>query len=119
MKIVVTSKGKDLDSELDSRFGRALHFIVFDTDTNEFRAVDNSQNLNAVQGAGIQAAENVSASGAKHLITGNCGPKAFRVLHAVGITVFLCKGGTVKEAIQKFQAGELEEANQPNVGGHW
>ena len=59
MKVVVTSQGQDLSSQVDSRFGRAKNFIVVDTQTDEFSVHDNTQNVNAAQGAGIQAARTV------------------------------------------------------------
>lgn len=55
MRVAVTSQGRQLSSLVDPRFGRAKYFMVVDTETGEFTAADNSQNLNAVQGAGIQA----------------------------------------------------------------
>ncbi|MDH3567576.1 MAG: dinitrogenase iron-molybdenum cofactor biosynthesis protein, partial [Desulfobacteraceae bacterium] len=33
MKIAVTSRGKDLDSPVDPRFGRAAYILVVDTKT--------------------------------------------------------------------------------------
>ena len=55
MKVIVTSQGQELNSPVDPRFGRAKYFLVVDTETGDFSAADNSQNLNAAQGAGIQA----------------------------------------------------------------
>jgi len=119
MKVVVTATGGALTDSLDPRFGRAKYFIVVDTDTNELAAHDNVQNLNAAQGAGIQAAETVAQLGAEAVITGNVGPKAFRALNAAGIKVYLSGEGTVADAIRKFKAGELPEASAANVEGHW
>ena len=36
MKIVVSTTGKSLDSNVESRFGRSTGFILFDTDTQNF-----------------------------------------------------------------------------------
>ena len=119
MNIAVTAKGKTLDSELDPRFGRAAQFIIFDSETGEFAAMDNSQNLNAAQGAGIQAAQNVINTGSEVLLTGHCGPKAFRTLNAGIVEVYTLDQGTVQEAIDKFKAGELTKANSADVEGHW
>ena len=119
MKILVTAKGKQTNDEVDPRFGRAKFFILVDTDTNETTAHDNSQNLNAAQGAGIQAAETVARLGAEAVVTGNVGPKAFRVLNTAGIKVYLCPQTTVDEAVRKFKAGELKEVSSANVEGHW
>lgn len=119
MKILVTAKGKQTSDEVDPRFGRARFFILVDTETNEVTVHDNSQNLNAAQGAGIQAAQGVVQLGAEAVVTGNVGPKAFRVLNTAGIKVYLCPQTTVDEAIRKFKAGELKEVSSANVEGHW
>ena len=119
MKIAVTATSTDISSALDLRFGRARYFIVVDTETNEAVAHDNSQNLNAAQGAGIQSAETVVRLGAEAVVSGNVGPKAFRALKAAGVKMFLAHEGTVAEAISKFKAGELKEAASANVEGHW
>ena len=85
MKIAFSTSGETLDSPLDARFGRAPKFLVYDLDSETFEVVDNRQNLNAAQGAGIQSAETVARLGVNILVTGHCGPKAFRVLRAAGI----------------------------------
>jgi predicted Fe-Mo cluster-binding NifX family protein len=82
MKLVFASTGSDLESALDSRFGRCPCLVCYDTESKEVNSVNNSQNLNAVQGAGIQAATTVAALGAEYIFCGHCGPKAFRVFEA-------------------------------------
>jgi len=119
MKILLTAKGKQTSDEVDPRFGRAKFFVLVDTATNEITAHDNSQNLNAAQGAGIQAAETVSRLGAEAVVTGNVGPKAFRALNAAGIKIYLSNDATVADAIRRFKAGELKEVSVANVEGHW
>jgi predicted Fe-Mo cluster-binding NifX family protein len=119
MKIVVTSTGSDLSAAVDPRFGRAQHFILFDSETGAFQAADNAQNLNAVQGAGIQAAQNAVELGAEVVLTGHCGPKAFRTLQAAGVQVVVNAAGTVAEALEKFKTGELKASVQADVEGHW
>ena len=56
---------------------------------------------------------------AQALITGHCGPKAFRVLRAAGIKVFNTDAPTIAEALSRFRAGELIEAQSANIEGHW
>ncbi len=119
MKVIVTARGESIDSQMDPRFGRAQYFVLVDTETNALTAHDNAQNLNAAQGAGIQAAEKVANLGAEAVITGNAGPNAFRTLNAAGIKVYLCEPMTVADAIHKFKAGELKETAVANVAGHW
>lgn len=119
MNIAITSKGDSLDSQIDPRFGRAQKFIIYDSETGEFACIDNSQNLNAAQGAGIQAAQNVINTGSEILITGHCGPKAFRTLKAGNMTVYTVDQMSVKEAIEKFKNNELESTESADVDGHW
>ena len=119
MKVAMTSQGKDLESPIDPRFGRAKGFVVVDTDTGAFDFHDNAQNLNAAQGAGIQAARNVAELEVEALVTGNVGPKAFITLNAAGIKVYTGASGTLLEALEQFKAGKLELAEESNVEGHW
>jgi predicted Fe-Mo cluster-binding NifX family protein len=119
MKVVFTTSGSDLNAPLDGRFGRAPKFLIYDLDMDDFSVIDNQQNLTATQGAGVQSAETVARTGAKAVITGNCGPKAFRVLSAAGIKVFNASASTVAAALEQYRAGELIEAGSPSVEGHW
>jgi len=120
MKIAVTSLGEGLDSKVDTRFGRARYYVVYDTETKEAETVDNSVNMNASHGAGIQAAETVANTGAKVLITGHVGPNAFRSLDAVGIKVVTgADGDNVRDAVEKFEKGELNNTGGADVEGHW
>jgi predicted Fe-Mo cluster-binding NifX family protein len=119
MKLAVTSQGGTLQSPLDPRFGRAKLFILLDTETGAFSVVDNSVNLNAAQGAGIQAAKKIVELGADALITGHVGPKAFSTLQAGKIKIYAGATGTVADAVQQFKDGKLEAATSADVEGHW
>lgn len=119
MKIVFTTSGRDVDAPLDRRFGRAAGFLVYDIDHQTYEVVDNTQNLQAAQGAGIQAAQTVVDTGAEAVITGHCGPKAFRVLGAAGIAVYNSDSATIAEALAAYKEGRLQRASGANVEGHW
>ena len=119
MKIAVTSQGPDMNSEIDPRFGRAKFFIVVDTVTGTAAPHDNTQNLNAVQGAGIQAAQNVVSLGVEAVVTGNVGPKAFTTLQAGNVKTYIGAAGSVDDAVQQLEAGQLTCVSKPNVEGHW
>ena len=99
--------------------GRAAWFIISDSETGEFEAVKNEQNLAAAQGAGIQSAQLVVNHGAQAVLTGHCGPKAFRVLKAANVRIYVGVDGTVQDALEKFKAGSLQEAAEADVEGHW
>jgi len=119
MKIAVTSQGTDLDSQVDPRFGRAAYILIVDTETFEFDVLDNKENVNALKGAGIQAASVVNDKGAEVLLTGYCGPKAFMTLEAAKIRVANDVEGTVEDAVKAFNEGKLTFAEKANVEGQW
>jgi predicted Fe-Mo cluster-binding NifX family protein len=111
MKIALTTSGNNLNAPLDSRFGRAPKFLIYDLEKNTFEVMDNEQNLNALQGAGIQSAQNIARLGVKALVTGYCGPKASKVLRAAGIKIYNSTAANVKEALDQFRSNELSEAS--------
>ena len=76
-------------------------------------------NLNAPQGAGIQAAQAVVRLGAHAVLTGNVGPKAFAALQAGQVAIYPGASGTVRQALEQWQSGSLQPAPKANVEGHW
>jgi len=119
-KIAVSAQGPGLDEPIDPRFGRAAGFLIVDPQTMEFEYLDNGSSQVLAQGAGLQAAEIVARAGANLVLTGFVGPKAFQALAAAGIKVGQDLDGlTVREAVERFKAGQIEAAGGPNKGGHW
>ena len=119
MKIAVSSIGNSADTQVDQRFGRASGFMIFDTEKNEYEYLPNNQVLNLPQGAGIQAAQNVVNANVNAVITGHCGPKAFKVLELAEVDVYLGVSGKVEDIIKQFNEGKLEKASNADVEGHW
>ena len=119
MKIAFTTSGNDLNGPLDSRFGRAPKFLIYDIEANTFEIMDNAQNLNAAQGAGIQSAQNIARLGVGALVTGHCGPKAFHTLQPAAIKIYNTSAATISEALEQYRAGKLDEASSADVNGHW
>ncbi len=119
MKIAISTTGSTTDSLVELRFGRASSFLIYDTDTQSHTVIDNTQQLNAAQGAGIQAAGHIINFGADILISGHCGPKAMKVLKSSSIKVFLCKSDTVQNVITAHAQGDLTEITEADVEEHW
>jgi predicted Fe-Mo cluster-binding NifX family protein len=109
MKIVVSAQGRELDSAVDARFGRAPYLLVVDTETREVEVIDNAGGTAAAHGAGVQAASAIAATPAEALISGSVGPKALATLEKAGIDVYLAADVTVEEAVSAFTGGELEQ----------
>ena len=110
MKIAFTTSGKTWRDPIDIRFGRAKGFFIVDTETNETSYIDNSDNVDAAQGAGTGAAAAIVESGIKELITGKVGPNAASVLKAAHVKVFGGIGYTsIQEAYNRYKRGVLTE----------
>lgn len=118
MKIAISSTGEYLSNDIDLRFGRAAGFIIYDLNTSNYNFVNNIQKFEASQGDGIQAAQTVVNQDVFALITGHCEPKAFKVLSASDVKIYVGAEGTVGMVIEKFKNNELEEALLPDVEGH-
>jgi predicted Fe-Mo cluster-binding NifX family protein len=119
MQIAVTSTGTHLDSEVDPRFGRASYILIVDSETFDFEVLDNKENVNAMQGAGIQAASSIKQKGAEVLLTGFCGPNAFKALRAANIGVANDAGGSVRDAVEAYLEKKLPLSDKANVEGQW
>jgi len=115
MKICVTAQGKTLDDQVDPRFGRCQFFIVVDTDTLDFEAVEN-QSTQFSGGAGIQSGQLMASKGVKAVLTGNVGPNAFQTLTAGGIKIYTGLSGKIRDAVEKYKGGSLKPTENPNVG---
>ena len=118
MKIAITAKTNELESEVDPRFGRCRYFLVVDIETMDFDSISNESAM-ASGGAGIQAAQTLAKAGVELVITGNIGPNAFQTLTAAGIKVFTGANGTIKQVIEKHKLGELKETENPSVNNHF
>ncbi len=118
MKICVSASAGSLDAQVDPRFGRCPYFVIVDSETMEFEAIPNMA-AGAMGGAGIQAAQTIAGKGVKVLVTGNVGPNAFQALSTAGIKIVVGASGTVREAVEKFEKGELNEARASTVGSHF
>lgn len=106
MKIAVSSYGKNLNSQIDPRFGRCAYFLIVNTDDMSFEAFEN-KGVSLTGGAGIQAGQFVISKGVKAVITGNCGPKAVQTLSAAGVELFTGHTGSVIEALEKYKNADL------------
>jgi len=113
-KICVTSEGDNLDSKVDQRFGRCQYFIIVDTDTLKFEAINNPH-IDSMGGAGIQSGQLIADKKVKAVLTGHVGPNAFQTLQAAGVDVITEISGTVKEAVGKYKTGKLKSSGEPSV----
>jgi predicted Fe-Mo cluster-binding NifX family protein len=117
MKIAVAASGEGLDAPTSPFLGRCQWFVLVDTETLQTESVPNPA-LSAAGGAGIQAAQYLVKQGVQAIVSGNVGPNAFQVLNAAGVPVAVSASGTVRQAVESFQAGELKSAHSPTAPSH-
>ena len=118
MKIAVAASGNTLDAQVDPRFGRCAWFVIVDSETMQFEAVQNPGAM-AGGGAGIEAAQLVASRGAQAVVAGNMGPNAHQALTAAGIQILPFMGGAVRQAVEAVKAGKLTAATAPTVPLHF
>ncbi len=115
MKICVTSQGDNLDSQVDPRFGRCQYFIIYDSETESFEAIRNS-NIIAGGGAGVQSGQLVANKQVDVVLSGNIGPNAFQTLQAAGIKIITgLSSGSVQKIIEKYKTDDLEFVQSSTV----
>jgi len=107
MLIAFTAMENSLEAAIDPRFGRAAFYIIVNTVTDEVTIHDNSDGINASNGAGTGAAQTLSEYGVEELYTGRVGPKAADVLDKAGIRYYENIAGTVQDALNRIKSGQL------------
>ena len=117
MKIGVSSSGDNLEALVNPRFGRCPYFLIVNPNDLSLDVWSNPE-ASAMGGAGVQATQFIANKGVNILITGNIGPKAFNAINAAGIKVYTHVFGTVKEVVELFNRGKLNEISHPNVRSH-
>ena len=117
MKLCVSSAGKDIESRVDTAFGRAPFFLIIDPETMDVEVVENIA-ATAGHGAGIAAAQIVSDKEVDAVLSGFVGPNAFNALKASGIIIFegIKEGDTIREAVAGFNKGDYREITAPSAG---
>jgi len=115
---MISATGKDKNSIVDEKFGRAEHYIIYDSSKDAFNNLVNTAQSGA-HGAGPKAAQIAIDHGVDIILTGNLGPKAMRVIEHTNIKAYYLKEKTVLENVQSFLKDDLEEiekAGPSNAG---
>ncbi len=125
MRVAFSSTGNSVGSMLSPVFGRCPYFVIADIGKrgklSNVEVVPNSAMMQA-GGAGIAAAQLVINKGAKAVVSGAIGPRAFAVLQQFGVAMY--QGNTTKsieENAKDLAEGKLSEIAVPGrmgLGGY-
>lgn len=105
MKIAVPSR----DGLVDEHFGHCKEFLIFSV---EGKSLIPQQTMPSPEACGCKSgiAAELARAGVSHLIAGNMGEGAVRVLSANGITVVRGASGDARAAAQAFVDGTLADS---------
>ena len=105
--ICVSAAEGSPDAPCEEHFGRAPFYILIDTDSGEWRAVEN-RSPGPCGGKEPAAIRILMEHGVAILITGRVGGTGLEALAAAGIHVFSCgQEKSVGEALHLFRAGGM------------
>lgn len=118
MKLVIPAAAEgNMEAKVHDNFGRADFFVFIDTDTDEFKFLENTAAKKS-SGAGVAAAQLCADNGAEIATAYHFGPKAYQALSAAGIKLLdLNEQKLIKEVYNDYQSGKLAEADA-GPGGH-
>ncbi len=117
MKLCIPAMGENgLEEIVGQHFGKVPYYTVYDTDTKEATVIPNTSEHNG--GTGLPP-EIMDREGVDIMLCGGLGRKAVVMFEQYGIDVFIGANGTIREAINSWEACELTKATQDNsCSGH-
>lgn len=111
MKIAFTSKGNDLDYQVDARFGRCPFIIILNTEDKSFEVIDNQSSADEAHGAGPKTAQKLADYDCEVLITGNGpGGNAATLIEKLQIEVYIGAADMpILEALEQYKKNKLKK----------
>jgi predicted DNA-binding protein (UPF0251 family)/predicted Fe-Mo cluster-binding NifX family protein len=111
MKIAVPSK----DGMVDEHFGHCKEFMVFEVEGGK---VTGESILPSADGCGCKSgiASELARLGVSHLVAGNMGDGAVRVLSSNGIKVIRGAAGKARDAAESLASGKLSDSGELCAG---
>jgi predicted Fe-Mo cluster-binding NifX family protein len=112
MKLAITAGEPQLEAKLEPRFGRCAYFLIVDTETQDWKPLQNPA-AEAMGGAGPQAAQFLANQDVRAVISGEFGPNAFTALEAAGIRMYRSQVDDISKLFEKFLTDRLEPISGP------
>ena len=104
MKAFIAVKGNNgILSEIDSRFGRAGFFMIYDMDEEKIISIEENKFKNEGHGVGIKTAGAAVEHGCTLVIGAQPGPKAEQVFNEGNVKMFIMTEGNVEDAVRKYK----------------
>jgi len=92
-----------MESEIDSRFGRANYFMVYDMEKNKIISVEENRFKEEGHGVGIKTAGIAVEKGCTLAMGARPGPKAEQIFTEGNIEIFTVTEGNVQDALRNYR----------------
>jgi len=113
LKICIPTVGwKGFNDYVSEHFGRAPTFTIVNLATKSVEVIPNTSKH---MGGRELPPEIMKNHGVKVMICSGLGPRAIKMFEQFGIEVYVGAYGTVRDAIQAWQTGILQQATNENV----
>lgn len=116
MKVMFSSDGEDLDSEIPEHFGRCPFFILVNLENKEITGFESVKNPYYVEHAPFAVPKFISGFSPDVFICKGIGPRAITALQELKIDLIYGCSGKIKEVATDFISGDLK--NSINVCHH-
>lgn len=113
MRIGIPTQGKKgLEEQIGAHFGRVPTYTIVNGD--EVEVIENNS---MHQGGSGYPPELLDQHGVEVMLCANLGRKAVNMFSDMGIEVYVGAKGTVRNALEQYEKGKLNPANQENACG--
>jgi predicted Fe-Mo cluster-binding NifX family protein len=97
---------KGMDSPVSSTFGSSPYFMFVDADNGFFKIRPNPVKTGA-NDTDAQTAQMIAGNNVDAVISDKFGQRAYEVLNAAGIWIYIFLDSLVEEALKAFRRGQL------------
>jgi predicted Fe-Mo cluster-binding NifX family protein len=116
--VVPTDDEKRLNARLSEHFGRAPYFVVVELEDGNVSSVQVIPNESKHFGGFGRAAEAILRLRPSAVITYGMGPRALSAFQEAGVAVLRANADTVKDVIEAYKQGTLEELTEGCLHAH-
>jgi predicted Fe-Mo cluster-binding NifX family protein len=112
MKLAITASEPQFETKLEPRFGRCAYFVIVDTETQDWKPMQNPA-AETMGGAGPQAAQFLADQDVQAVISGEFGPNAYSALEVAGIRMYRSQVDQISTLFEKYLSDQLEPISGP------
>ena len=109
MKVLISSTGRDLESQVGQELGECPFFLCVETVTMDYNAIQNDD-ATSCHNNECNITQTAIEKGVEVVITGNLGDEAYRNLSNAGITIITEIEGPILEVLRSLIEHEYENA---------